>query len=256
MKIALIILLLFNLTFSKEITFGVVPQQSPLKLAKKWIKITKYLSKETGLNIVFKTENSIPAFEKKLYSGDYDFSYMNPYHFIKANEAQNYIAKIRANKNIKGILVSKEKEFDIKKLKNSTFLFPAPKAFAATLLTKYELKEKFNFDIEKNAKYLYVNSHDSVYKGVARDIGQYGGGIIRTYNNFKDLTDKEKIYIVYTTETYPSHPIAFNPKISKDIQEKITTAFLQMPKELLDILSIKKFIKTNNDEYSIIKRFK
>ena len=55
--------------FSNEIILGVVPQQSPLKLSKKWLQITKYLSEETGLDIVFKTEKSIPIFEEKLYSG-------------------------------------------------------------------------------------------------------------------------------------------------------------------------------------------
>lgn len=256
MRIFFLFLLFISSIWAKELTLGVVPQQSPLKLSKKWTKITHYLSEKTGLNIRFKTENSIPAFEKKLYKGEYDFAYMNPYHFVLANESQNYQAKIRANKLIKGIIVSKEKKLDIEKLKNSTFLFPAPKAFAATLLTKFELKEKFNFDIEKDAKFLYVNSHDSVYKGVAREIGNYGGGIVRTFKNFKDDQDKKTLNIIYTTDGYPSHPIAFHPKVSQSEQEKIAKAFLNMPRELLDILSINKFIKTTTKEYEVIKRFK
>lgn len=142
MRKLFLILCASTLMFSQTITLGVVPQQSPLKLAKKWSKVTNYLKEKTGYEIVFKTEKSIPTFEEQLYSGTYDLAYMNPYHFVVANHKQNYEAFTRANKNIVGILLAKEKSIPFTKdnLKGKTFLFPAPNAFAATLLTKFELK--------------------------------------------------------------------------------------------------------------------
>ncbi len=259
MKRVLALLLVLSISaFAVELTLGVVPQQSPLKLSKKWKKITQYLHDETGIKVIFKTERSIPSFEKVLYSGGYDIAYMNPYHFIVANKQQNYEAFTRANKQIEGILLSKDKNFSLKSnyLEDKTFLFPAPNAFAATLLTKYELRKLYNFDIDKQAKVLYVNSHDSVYKGVAREVGDVGGGIVRTYNNFKDKNDKEKISIVYKTNAYPSHPIAAHPRVDKDIIEKLQKAFLKMPEDLKKILSIKKFIVTDSSEYEVIKEIK
>jgi len=255
MKSIALILLCSSVLLAKNITLGVVPQQSPLKLTKKWSKITNYLTHKTGVKVIFKTENSIPAFEKKLYAGEYDFAYSNPYHFVLANKSQQYEAKIRANKLIKGIMLSKEIKLDLNNLKNKTFLFPAPKAFAATLLLKHEFKEKFGFNIEKDAKFIYVNSHDSVYKGVSRDIGDFGGGITRTYKNFKNNSDKNKLNIVYTTKGYPSHPIAFHPRIDKKTQDKLVSAFLEMPLELKNLLSIKEFINTTTHEYDVIKKF-
>lgn len=241
--------------FANELVLGVVPQQSPLKLAKKWLAITQYLEKETGIKVIFKTEQSIPKFEKQLYAGKYDISYMNPYHFIVANEQQNYKAFVRAKKNIVGILLSKDQKVDFttKNLEGKTFLFPAPNAFAATLLPKFELKKDIGFDIDKQARVLYVNSHDSVYKGIAREIGFLGGGIIRTYNNFKDKNDKDKLNIVYKTKPYPSHPIAYHPRVEKSDVQKIQEAFLNMPVELKKKLSIKQFRKTDTKEFDIIK---
>lgn len=255
MKKIFFLLFISTLLISKELTLGVVPQQSPLKLSKKWLKITNYLYEETGIKVVFRTKNSIPSFEKELYAGNYDISYMNPYHFIVANQKQDYKAFVRAKKNIIGILLAKEKSVDFspENLKGKTFLFPAPNAFAATLLTKYELKTKFNFDVDKEAKVLYVNSHDSVYKGISRGIGYLGGGIIRTFNNFSDKNDKDKINIVYKTSAYPSHPIAYNPRVSKEDVLKLQNAFLNMPKDLKKILSIKEFKKTDSSEYDVIK---
>ena len=181
---------------------------------------------------------------------------MNPYHFIVANKTQNYQAFTRANKNIVGILLAKEKEveFSTKNLENKKFLFPAPNAFAATLLTKFELKQKYNFDVDKQAQVLYVNSHDSVYKGVSRDVGYLGGGIIRTFNNFQNKQDKKNLHIVYKTNAYPSHPIATHPRVDKKIVEKLQKAFLNMPEDIKKTLSIKKFKITDTSEYEVIKQ--
>ncbi|MGB1226939.1 MAG: phosphate/phosphite/phosphonate ABC transporter substrate-binding protein [Poseidonibacter sp.] len=255
MKKLILILIAITYSFGTEITLGVVPQQSPLKLSKKWIKITDYLYKETGIKVIFKTERSIPKFEDRLNRGHYDIAYMNPYHLIVANKKENYEAFIRAKKNIQGIVLSKDKNVDFSKenLKGKTFLFPAPNAFAATLLPKLEFKEKFNFDIDKDANVLYVNSHDSVYKGVSRDIGYLGGGIYRTYNNFASNNDKKNIYVVYKTAKYPSHPIAYHPRVSKETVEKLQKAFLKMPTEIKDVLSIRNFMITDTKEYDVIK---
>ena len=249
-----IFLFFTSFLFSQEIVLGVVPQQSPLELSKKWLKITNYLHEKIGIEVVFKTEKSISLFEEKLYNGEYDIAYMNPYHFIVANKKQNYSAFVRSKENIVGIILGKkQREFNVNDLKGTTFLFPAPNAFAATLLIKYELYQKYNFDINKDTKVLYVNSHDSVYKGVSRGVGDFGGGIKRTFNNFKDQEDKDKIEIVYQTNDYPSHPFASHPRISKDIVEKISKTIMEMPKELKDILSIKEFMLTTTSEYDVIK---
>lgn len=242
------------LLLSNEISLGIVPQQSPSKLSTTWLQITEYLSKETGIKVVFRTEKSIPTFEEKLYSGEYDVAYMNPYHFIIANNLQKYEAFLRDKNDIVGILVSKDNIiFDEKDLKNKTFLFPAPNAFAATLLIKYELKKKYNINLDTDAKVLYVNSHDSVYKGVFRDIGDFGGGINRTYTDFIKNSENEKMKIIYETDSYPSHPFAFHPRVDKKTVEKLEKAFLNMPENLKELLSIKEFKLTNSSEYDVIK---
>jgi len=259
MKKLLLLALVCIYGFSTEITLGVVPQQSPLKLSKKWLKVTNYLEQKTGVKVIFKTERSIPTFEKVLYAGQYDIAYMNPYHFVVANKKQSYQAFTRADKKIVGILLAKDKNFDVtnsNNIKGQTFLFPAPNAFAATLLPKFELREKYNFDIDKEAQVRYVNSHDSVYKGVSREIGQVGGGIVRTFNNFVDKNDKDKLNIVYKTDAYPSHPIAAHPKLDKELVSKLQKAFLEMPADIKKVLSIKNFIVTNNNEYDVIKEVK
>ena len=254
-RIMLVLSTFFITLLHADVVMGVVPQQSPLKLLKVWGPIAAYLSQEIGENVVFKTEKSIGKFEKVLYSGGYDFAYMNPYHFVVAHKVQGYEAKVRASKNIKGILVqkkgtSKEKVLD----KHSRFLFPAPNAFAATLLTKHELLQKYNMDLNVlNKAVRYVNSHDSVYKGVSRGIGDIGGGIERTFNSLSDMKTKNSLDIVHTTKAYPSHPFAFKPTMPKELKRKIADALLSMPQMYLKPLKMKALKAINNDEYDSVK---
>jgi len=241
---------------AEKLTLGVVPQQSPLKMFKVWKPITKYLSEKTGHEIIFKTEKSIAEFEKTLYSGGYDLAYMNPYHFVVANRKQDYQAAVRADKMIRGILVSKNEKDSFNKIiksKTTRYLFPSPNAFAATLLTKFELLTKYGVDINKQDSYQYVNSHDSVYSGIARSTGDIGGGIQRTYANFGKKKDKNQLNIIYTTDAYPSHPVAFKPSLSTELQSNLKEAFLNIPDELIARLSIKKIIPSNNEEFDAIR---
>lgn len=254
--------ILFGLLFSQflfqslfAVTLGIVPQQSPFHLMKVWKPVVAYLEKETGEEITLKIERSIPSFEKVLYNNGYDIAYMNPYHYVVANKKHAYIATVRANKNIVGILVSNKKNGfkDVSMTKEKTFLFPAPYAFAATLLVKYELLNKYGINIDAQKNFRYVNSHDSVYKGVSRGIGDVGGGIERTFNNLNDKEAKDSLLILYKTKTYPSHPFAYKSSMSKNLQEKFTKAFLNMPKKLLNSLSINQIVKTNDAEYDIVR---
>ncbi len=237
------------------ITLGVVPQQSPLTLAKSWTPVIQYLEKETGEKVDLKIENSIQKFEEVLYSGGYDIAYMNPYHYILANEKKSYMAKVRADEDLVGILViNKSSQINnIEDVKGKKFLFASPNAFAATLLTKYELSKKYNINIDKNEQFTYVNSHDSVYKGVARGIGDVGGGIERTFFALEDNDAKESLKILYKTQAYPSHPIAFNPSLSQDVQKKFIIALMNIPKELLKDLNMENIIKTDDKEYNVVR---
>jgi phosphonate transport system substrate-binding protein len=243
--------------FAKEYTFGVVPQQSPVKLFKKWRPIVDYLSKKTGYTIHLKTEKSIAKFETVLYQGGYDFAYMNPYHYIVANQKQAYQAKVRAHKMIRGILVSQQPQLkdyiDKKNQAAVRYLFPAANAFAATLLLKYELLTQYGIDLNLQKNYQYVNSHDSVYKGIARGIGDVGGGVQRTFMNFDQAKDKDKLHIIYTTKPYPSHPFAFKYCMLKTAQDKIIDALLTMPSTLRMSLSMTKMITTLDAEYDAIR---
>ncbi|MFZ3053184.1 MAG: phosphate/phosphite/phosphonate ABC transporter substrate-binding protein [Sulfuricurvum sp.] len=248
-------ILFLTALFGENLTFGIVPQQSPMKLMQDWKPIVDYLEKATGDKITLKVERSIPEFEKILYSGGYDIAYMNPYHYVVAHKKQGYSATVRDEKSLVGILVVRKESgiSDISMLKGKQFLFPSPDAFAATLLNKYELFKKYGINVEHGEKFRYVNSHDSVYKGVSRGVGDVGGGVQRTFDDLNDIKAKESLVIIYKTKAYPSHPFTMKPSMSDKTKTKLAKAFLEMPVEFLNSLSMKHLIEAKDSDYDSVR---
>lgn len=239
----------------KTYSFGVVPQQSAMILAKKWIPILKYLEKETGYQFVFKTNQTIPKFEGQLSKQAYDFAYMNPYHYTVFHEIAGYSAFAKqGNKKIKGIVVAR-KDSNIKTLEDlegQTVAFPAPAAFAATVIPQAILRQRgINF------KSKYVSTHESVYKNVNYQNFVAGGGIERTfYNAAKDITDP--LTVVYTTKGYTPHAFASSPKVPEEVKIKVQQALINLSnsqdgKKLLKNINFQSIVHADNPDWNDVR---
>ncbi len=221
--------------------FGVVPQQAASKLAKDWVPLLQQLSKQSGVELLFATAPSIPVFEKRLANGSYDFAYMNPYHFTVFSRAPGYraIAKAR-DKQIRGIIVVRKDSpaQTLVDLSGQQIAFPAPLAFAATLLTSAHLN-KYADDFSRH----FVSSHDSVYRNVAAGRFAAGGGIIRTFNAI-DSAVSEQLRVLWTSPPYTPHAIAVHPRVAASITSAFTEALVAVEGgegSLLDSLKINGF---------------
>lgn len=231
-------------------SFGVVPQQSAKRLATLWGPLLSYLSDKTGLKLKFKTAKNIPTFEKRLANGEYDFAYMNPYHFVVFNQDPGYKAlATRKNQAISGIVVAR-KDDNIKSLEvldNKTLAFPSPAAFAASILPQAELN---NREISFTPK--YVSSHDSVYLAVAKGLIPAGGGVKRTLNN-TPIKVKEQLDIIWTSKKHTPHAFAAHPRVDGNTQKIIQHALANMNqdeegKKLLLSLKIKNGLVAAKDK--------
>lgn len=206
-------------------TFGVVPQQSAGKLARNWGPILRYVEEQTGVALRFATAPSIPEFERRMAQGEYDISYMNPYHYTVFNKAPGYQAFAKARgKQIKGIVVvHKDSPIkDLSELDGSVMAFPAPAAFAASVLPRAHLATE-NIDIDPK----YVKSHDSVYMSVARGLYPAGGGIIRTLNSV-DPSIRDQLRILWTTNPYTSHALGAHPRVPAESVTMIRDALVSL----------------------------
>jgi len=241
--------------FKKNYSFGIVPQQSAYVLAKKWMPIFKYLEEETGYKFTFKTNQTIPQFEGELSKNTYDFAYMNPYHYTVFHDISGYTAFAKqGQKKLKGILVVR-KDSNIKSLEaleGKTLAFPAPAAFAATVLPQAILKQRgINFSSQ------YVSSHESVYKNVSYKNFVAGGGIERTFGN----TDKiitNPLKIILTTKGYTPHAFASSSTVSTEVRIKVQQALIKLShseqgRKLLKGINFKSIVKAENSDWNDVR---
>jgi phosphonate transport system substrate-binding protein len=210
------------------LTFGVVPQQSASKLARLWSPIVEHLGRNTGHTIRFSTAPDIPEFERRLARGEYDLAYMNPYHFVVFNAKPGYRALVHArDKRIRGIIVTR-RDNPIEKLEeldNQRIAFPAPAAFAASILTRSKLAS-----VPVDFEPVYVSSHDSVYRAVAQGLFAAGGGVMRTFNNVEPAI-KRQLRILWTTDGYTPHAVAANPDMDSGTRLQVQRALIEMEKD-------------------------
>lgn len=237
------------------LSFGIVPQQSASKLAGLWTPILNYLGEQTGYQIRFKTAQNIPTFEQRLSVGEYDLSYMNPYHYTTFHRAPGYRAFARArDKRIRGIIVVRKDSTinNLRELAGGTLAFPAPAAFAASVLPRAYLRAE---GIPVTPK--YVSSHDSVYRTVARGLYPAGGGVMRTFKSV-DPAISEQLRILWTTRPYTPHAIAAHPRVPTKVVQRLQQAMLAMDqdpqgKKLLASIRIKGFERGEDKDWDDVR---
>lgn len=236
-------------------TFGVVPQQSASKLAKVWGPVMRYIKNTTGVELRFKTAPSIPEFESRVEAGEYDFAYMNPYHYVVFSDKPGYQAIAKAlDKQITGILVAgKDSKIEkIEDLDGQAIAFPSPAAFAASILPRAEMK-KMGMQITPR----YVSSHDSVYRNVATGLMVAGGGVKRTFNAFDPELQKQ-LKIIWTSKGYTPHAIAAHPRLDAKVVDSVKAALVAMQdseegRKLLEELKIKGWQAAGNKDWDDVR---
>lgn len=210
---------------AESLTFGVVPQQSASKLARLWVPFLDHLGRNAGLELRFRTAPDIPEFERRLAAGEYDFAYMNPYHYTVFSREPGYRAFAKTKgKLLKGILVVRKDSpiRDPHGLAGATLAFPAPAAFAASVLTRaYLTRQGIAFTPK------FVSSHDSVYLTVAKGLYRGGGGVVRTFDSLEPAV-REQLRILWTTKGYTPHAFAAHPRVPAAVVNGLTAAMVAM----------------------------
>jgi phosphonate transport system substrate-binding protein len=225
-----------------SLKISVVPQLSPIAIHKAWIPILEKLSAETGLKFELIVENSIPSFEHSLTEGVPDIAFMNPYHMILAKRTQAYTPLIRDSANLlTGIIVVRKdsKISSLEDLQSKHMTFPAPNAFAASLLVRAILAQR-HITIYPE----YIKTHSNVYRSVLLNDADAGGGVNNTYD--REPNDvREQLRILFVTPESAPHPLAVHPRLAETLRQQIYVAFIKLAgdplnAELFDAIQIPK----------------
>ena len=207
------------------LSFGVVPQQSASRLAEEWGPLLAEVSRRAGVALKFQTAPGIPQFEQRLAKGEYDLAYMNPYHYVVFHSLPGYQAFAKEqDRKIRGIVVVR-KDSRYRKLADlggQTVVFPAPAAFAASILAQAEFG-RLKMPVETR----FVNSHDSVYLAVASGLHEAGGGIQRTLEA-SPVEVREALRVLSETPAYTPHAFAAHPRVPAESVSRVLAAMASL----------------------------
>ena len=155
----------------KEYVVGIHPLHNPQRLIEMYGPILEYIEATIpGVHFRLEASRDYAEFDKKLYSGHFDFAMPNPYQTILSlKHGYRVFGKMADDGNFRGIiLVRKDSHIRaVSDLKGKKVAYPAPTALAATMMTQYYL-HTHGIDVNRDIENLYVGSQESSIMNVFR----------------------------------------------------------------------------------------
>ena len=227
---------------TKVYIFDVVPQLTASKIYTTWSPLLQRVGHDAGLCFELRVAATIPEFEQRFLKGEPEFIFLNPYHAVLAHQKKKYQPLLADSEDLlTGILVvrtdSPIKSLD--ELKGKHVTFPAPNAFAASLLIRAELAKK-KIDITP----VFVKTHSNVYRSVIGRDAAGGGGVNNTLDNEAPEV-RQQLRVLFETQPYTPHPIATHPNVPTAVRERFAKAMYQLTQDeegrkLLDGINLHK----------------
>lgn len=212
-------------TTGKVRSVYIVPQLSANQLYGSWAPILDKVGKDTKQCFDIRIPATIPEFETAFLTGQADYAFMNPYHMVMAHKAKGYVPLVADSKILlDGIIVVRADSNieTIRDLKGTKMAFPAPNAFAASLLIRATLARS-NIMIDP----VYVKTHTNVYRAVIMGDVAAGGGVNNTFDREPQAV-RDKLRILYRTPKFTSHPFSANPRITKATRDEVINSFIKL----------------------------
>jgi len=236
-------------------TVYVVPQFEQRKLYAVWSPIVEDLKRRTGLNFKLITTLNVDDFHKAHAWGEFDFVYVSSYTLTRFHDTQGYIPLVADAAPISGIVVVR-KDSPIKSvadLDGKIVAFPSPYSIAASLLVRSDFDQIHHVQITP----LNASTHSSVYLHVAKGLAAAGGGANKTLQEQSEPI-REQLRVIYTTRSFPSHPIAAHPRVPREVRDKVRDAILAMAgtregQEMLAKVPMTRPIPVTYADYSIMQ---
>lgn len=202
----------------------IVPQLTATQTYTNWAPLLEQVGQQTKQCFDLIVPISIPQFESDLNDGLPDFAFMNSYHAVMKWREHKYIPLVASSDPIYGVLsVTRDSKIQtVHGLNGTKIAFPAPNAFAASLLIRATLTlEGVPFTP------VYLKTHSNVYRSVIRGDVVAGGGIQSTLQS-EPAELRAELRVLMETKRYTAHPFSAHARVRPELQQHIQDAFLAL----------------------------
>lgn len=194
----------------KEYVVGIHPLHNPQRLMEMYGPILEYIN-ATLPDVHFRIEASrnYQDFEKKLYSGHFDFAMPNPYQTVLSlKHGYHVFGKMGDDNNFRGvILVRKDSGIrTVNDLKGKKVAYPSPTALASAMMNQYYLSAH-GIDVNHDIETLYVGSQESTIMNVVRGHVAAGGTWVTPWLAFsvEHADQASQLEVKWQTESLPNN---------------------------------------------------
>lgn len=238
-------------------SFGVTPQHSPGEQAKLWVPICQYLSKHTGYQMQFKTSKDLPTYWRDADAGAFDFLYINPYYFTKAQKAAGYraLAKDGGTPLVGIIVVRRDGPQQVRALQGAKIATHSVSAFMTDYVRYGYLREQ-GVQIDP----VGVGSLDSVYLTI--DKGLYPAGIsIQRAFGLLDPAMQARFKVLWQSDPLPPFAYAAHPRVPPKAVEAVRSALQDMKKHtegraLLATVNVQSIEAAKDSDFDSMRKLK
>ncbi|GAB4209922.1 MAG: putative selenate ABC transporter substrate-binding protein [Coleofasciculaceae cyanobacterium] len=261
---------------TKTLTMGAIPDQDPQKLQRKYDKLAAYLEKELGVSVKYKPVTDYSAAVTAFKVGDLELVWFGGLTGVQARlqvPGAQAIAQREVDEQFHSLFIANKtsglKPFkdisDLKQLKDHTFTFGSESSTSGRLMPQYFLKQAGVKLEDFKGETGFSGDHDKTIKLV--EAGTYEVGAVNEKVWEKRVQTKEvdlnKVEVLWRTPAYYDYHWIIHPEVKKkygeDFVKKVQNAFFKLDsnvpeqKEILDLLEAKKFIPTQNSNYTQIE---
>jgi phosphonate transport system substrate-binding protein len=244
-----------------------IPEEAATEQVRKLKPLADYLSRETGMKVIFTPVNDYPAAVEALVNKKIDLVWLGGSTFVQA--------KIRS-KNAVVPLLQRQEDTDFKSvfitrlgsgitkledLKGKTVSFGSPSSTSGHLMPRKFLME-VGLEPERDFKRIaYSKAHDAAIAAVASGQVDAAAIDITVWQKFvsEQRVDTTKVAVFHTTPGFYNYNWTVHQDMPKALQEKIVSAFLKLSpstpegQEILKLNRATRYIRTEAKNYEGIE---
>lgn len=259
-------------TFSKQkpvnkklYIIGIHPLHNPKRLFQVYAPIIEFIDAQLpDVELKLEASRNYEEFDKKLYSGHFDFAMPNPYQTIRSL-AYGYqiFGKMADDEEFRGIiLVRKDSGIDqVGDLKGKAVSYPAKTALAATMMTQQYLNThgiNINTDIDNH----YVGSQESSIMNVLLGHTAAAATWPIPWKTFSAEHPEQaaQLEVKWQTESLLNNGWVVRDDVPSDIVTQFSRQLFNLQdtkagKKMLATVPVSRFEPADNDTYTPVKVF-
>lgn len=244
---------------------GIHPLHNPKRLFEVYGPIVDFINANMPeAELILEASRNYEEFDRKLYSGHFDFAMPNPYQTVNAlKHGYRVFGKMADDDDFRGIILVRRDSGinNIADLKGKAVSYPAPTALAATMMTQYYL-HTHGIDVNHDVENLYVGSQESSIINVLRGHVAAGATWPVPWKTFSKENPQlaDQLEVKWKTEALQNNGWVARKDLPAEIVNKFASLLFSLDRNeqgraMLSRIPVTRFEAANDDSYRPVQAF-